>query len=320
MKEFQLIEGFFSGRGPRRRDVLLSIGDDCALVQPATNKAIAISVDTLVENVHFLPDMPAELLGYKALAVNLSDLASAGAEPAWMTLALTLPEVDETWLTDFSKGLFDAADYYNIALVGGDTTRGPKSITITVNGQIPEGKALTRSGARIGDWLYVTGTLGDSALGLNILRGQVSNVRADFKDYLVNRHYRPTPRVLAGQSIRGLASSCIDLSDGLMSDINHIMKASTIGAVIHVDKLPLSSAMFETLTLDDALSYALTGGEDYELMFSVPDSNKGALEAALEHTGVQFSQVGQVVGGNELSLKYNNQKFTPKNLGFKHFE
>lgn len=237
MKEFQLIDNFFSGRGPQRRDVLLGIGDDCALLRPGENQTLAISVDTLVENVHFLPDMPAEDLGYKALAVNLSDLAAMGAEPAWMTLALTLPSVDELWLKRFSDGLLDAAQYYGIALVGGDTTRGPKSITITVNGQIPAGKALTRSGGRNGDWIYVTGSLGDSALGLALLQGK-HDARPEHQAYLVGRHYRPTPRVLAGQALRGLASSAIDLSDGLVSDIRHLLNATGLGAVIHVDQLP----------------------------------------------------------------------------------
>ncbi len=225
------------------------------LVHPAEHKSIAISCDTLVENVHFLPDMPAQALGYKALAVNLSDLAAMGAEPAWMTLALTMPSVDETWLEQFSAGLFEAADYYGISLVGGDTTRGPRAINITVHGQVPEGKALTRSGARAGDWIYVTGSLGDSALGLDIIRGELK-ARAEHKEYLVNRHYHPSPRVLAGQSLRGLASSAIDLSDGLLSDIKHILKASAVGAVIEVDKLPLSQAMKDTVTADAALDYA----------------------------------------------------------------
>ena len=319
MKEFKLIESFFSGKGPSRRDVLLSIGDDCALVQPAANKSIAISVDTLVENVHFLPEMPAEDLGYKSLAVNLSDLASMGSEPSWMTLALTLPSVDEVWLQGFSKGLLDAAEYYSIALVGGDTTRGPKSITITVNGQIPQGKALTRSGARVGDWIYVTGTIGDSALGLALLQGKEVQVTNENKDYLIKRHYRPTPRVLAGQYCRELASSCIDLSDGLMSDITHIMKASKVGALVNVEKLPLSFAMKDTVSIEQAISYALTGGEDYELMFTVCESNKAALETALDHAGMQFSQIGQITGGDQLNLQQNGQRFTPQNFGFTHF-
>ena len=318
MKEFQLIECYFTGRGPIRRDVKLGIGDDCAIVQPAENKSIAISCDTLVENVHFFADMPAAALGYKSLAVNLSDLAAMGAEPAWMTLALTLPEVDENWLSAFSEGLFEAAEYYGIALIGGDTTRGPRAINITVHGQVPTGKAITRHGAKTGDWIYVTGTLGDSALGLDILRG-AQQVRPEYRDYLVSRHYRPTPRVLAGQSLRTLASSAIDLSDGFMSDVGHILKASGVGAIVDVDAIPLSVALRESVSHEQALSYALTGGEDYELLFTVPEAQKGALETALSHAGVKFVKVGQICAGNRLKLQRKGEVFTPINRGFEHF-
>ncbi|MGI2065466.1 thiamine-phosphate kinase [Shewanella sp. MF08487] len=318
MKEFQLIECYFSNRGPTRRDVKLGIGDDCALVQPAENKSIAISCDTLVENVHFFPDMPPAALGYKALAVNLSDLAAMGAEPAWMTLALTLPDVDETWLSGFSEGLFEAADYYGIALIGGDTTRGPRAINITVHGQVPQGKALTRHGAKAGDWIYVTGTLGDSALGLDIIRG-AQQASAENKAFLVNRHYCPTPRVLAGQALRSLASSAIDLSDGLISDISHILKAAAVGAIVDVNCIPLSQAMRETVSEEQALGYALTGGEDYELLFTVPESQKGALETTLNHTGTKFVRVGQICAGSKLKLQLNGEPFTPPYYGFEHF-
>lgn len=318
VKEFQLIECYFSNRGPTRRDVKLGIGDDCALVQPAENKSIAISCDTLVENVHFFPDMPPAALGYKALAVNLSDLAAMGAEPAWMTLALTLPDVDETWLSGFSEGLFEAADYYGIALIGGDTTRGPRAINITVHGQVPQGKALTRHGAKAGDWIYVTGTLGDSALGLDIIRG-AQQASAENKAFLVNRHYCPTPRVLAGQALRSLASSAIDLSDGLISDISHILKAAAVGAIVDVNCIPLSQAMRETVSEEQALGYALTGGEDYELLFTVPESQKGALETTLNHTGTKFVRVGQICAGSKLKLQLNGEPFTPPYYGFEHF-
>jgi len=318
VKEFQLIEHFFTKQALSRRDVELGIGDDCALVIPAANKAIAISCDTLVENVHFYPNMPAKALGYKSLAVNLSDLASMGAEPAWMTLALTLPNVDEEWLTGYSLGLFEAAEYYNIALVGGDTTRGPRSITVTVNGQVPAGTALTRSGAKNGDWIYVTGTLGDSALGLDVLRGS-KQVALEHQSYLVNRHYYPTPRVLAGLALRALASSAIDLSDGLYSDIQHVLQQSGISAIIDVDLLPLSDALKSSVTDEEALSYALTGGEDYELLFSVPEAKKGALEIALANTGVSFTQIGQISSGEKLRLIRNGQPYIPTNIGFEHF-
>lgn len=318
VKEFQLIESFFIGRAQSRKDVALGIGDDCAIVEPAANKSVVISCDTLVENVHFFADMPAKDLGYKSLAVNLSDLAAMGAEPAWMTLALTLPEVDENWLADYSEGLFEIAEYYGVALIGGDTTRGPRSITITINGQVPKHAGLTRSGARNGDWIYATGTLGDSALGLDLLRGK-ADCNEDDRNYLINRHYRPTPRVLAGQALRTLASSAIDISDGLVSDIQHVLKASNIGATINVDKLPLSPQLKANVSAEMALSYALTGGEDYELLFTVSEAQKGALEIALAETGVKFTKIGQICTGGKLKLLLDKQPFEPINLGFEHF-
>ncbi|QIR16111.1 thiamine-phosphate kinase [Shewanella aestuarii] len=318
MKEFQLIEKYFLNRGQKRRDVLLDIGDDCALVEPASGKSIAISCDTLVEGVHFFADMPAHALGYKSLAVNLSDLAAMGAEPAWMTLALSLPNVDEQWLSEFSNGLFEAAEYYQVALIGGDTTRGPRCINITINGQVPKGKALKRSAAKVGDWIYVTGTLGDSALGLDLLRG-VYQVAPQFKDYLLNRHYYPTPRVLAGQSLRGLASSAIDLSDGLVSDIGHILKASNVGAVIDANQIPISTALASCVSEEQALAYALTGGEDYELLFTVPESERGAIDTALLHAGVKFVKIGQICAGDKLKFTLDGKPFTPDFKGFEHF-
>ncbi|WP_394129575.1 thiamine-phosphate kinase [Shewanella maritima] len=318
MKEFQLIEKYFREQGLKRKDVELSIGDDCALVQPAENKSIAISCDTLVENVHFLPSIPPRALGYKSLAVNLSDLASMGAEPAWMTLALTMPSVDESWLASFSQGLFEAAEYYGVSLIGGDTTRGPLSINITIHGQVPTGKALKRSGAQNGDWIYVTGTLGDSALGLDILRGNVS-VSAEHEGYLINRHYNPTPRVLAGQALRTLATSAIDLSDGLVSDIQHILKASDVGANIEVDAIPMSPSLLESVSPQEALGYALTGGEDYELLFTVPESQRGAIDTALIHAGVKFVKIGQICPGNKLKLTLKGEPFEPTFYGFEHF-
>ncbi|MEO3681080.1 MULTISPECIES: thiamine-phosphate kinase [Shewanella] len=318
MKEFQLIEHYFRNKGQKRRDVELSIGDDCALVNPADNKSIAISCDTLVEGVHFLADIPAHALGYKSLAVNLSDLAAMGAEPAWFTLALTLPSVDQPWLASFSEGLFEIAEYYGIALIGGDTTRGPRSISITINGQVIKGTALTRAGAKNGDWIYVTGTLGDSALGLDILRGAQS-VNTEDKEYLINRHYYPTPRVLAGQALRTLATSAIDLSDGLISDIGHVLTASKVGATIDVNKIPLSKSIKANLSREDALSYALTGGEDYELLFTVPESQRGAINTALIHAGVKFVKIGQICAGDKLKLVDDGQEFNLISRGFVHF-
>ncbi|MBM7071025.1 thiamine-phosphate kinase [Shewanella sp. 202IG2-18] len=318
MKEFQIIEKYFSELGPKRKDVELGIGDDCALVNPVDIKAIAISCDTLVEGTHFLPQMPVEDLGYKALAVNLSDLAAMGAEPAWMTLALTLPEVDEQWLEAFTKGLYEIAEYYSIALIGGDTTKGHRSLTITVNGQVPPKLALRRSGAQNGDWIYVTGTLGDSALGLDVLLDN-RDVPPEHRDYLVKRHYRPTPRVFAGQSIRGLATSAIDLSDGLVSDINHVLKASGVGANIAVNALPLSDELIDSVGKEHAIEYALAGGEDYELLFTVPDDNTGALDTALKQTGVSYTKIGQITADGKLTLRQGKKEYIHHKQGFKHF-
>ncbi|RLV59596.1 thiamine-phosphate kinase [Parashewanella curva] len=319
MKEFQIIEKYFAELGPKRKDVAVGIGDDCALVNPAEGNSVAISCDTLVEGTHFLPSMEAEDLGYKSLAVNLSDLAAMGAEPAWMTLALTLPEIDETWLEGYCKGLYEISEYYGIALVGGDTTHGSKSLTLTVNGLVPPQMAMTRSGAKVGDWIYVTGTIGDSALGLDILLDKQQIENESYKDYLVKRHYRPTPRVLAGQAIRGIASSAIDLSDGLGSDINHINKASGTGARIDVDTLPLSEALVESVGKEQAIEYAISGGEDYELLFTVSDANESSLITSLKQTGVQFTKIGQITSGSELTFKQGKLKYHPVKQGFKHF-
>ncbi len=318
VKEFQIIKKYFSELGPKRKDVELGIGDDCALVNPVDIKAIAISCDTLVEGTHFLPEMPVADLGYKALAVNLSDLAAMGAEPAWMTLALTLPEVDETWLEEFCKGLYEISEYYNIALIGGDTTKGHRSLTITVNGLVPPKMALRRSGAQNGDWIYVTGTLGDSALGLEIILND-KDVPYQHRDYLINRHYRPTPRVFAGQSMRGIATSAIDLSDGLVSDIEHILKASDVGANIAVNALPVSDALIESVGKEHAIEYALAGGEDYELLFTVPDEQTVALDTALKQTGVKFTKIGQITADGKLTLRQGKQEYIHHKQGFKHF-
>ncbi|MGB0894556.1 MAG: thiamine-phosphate kinase [Parashewanella sp.] len=319
MKEFQIIQQYFSGIGPKRKDVVLGIGDDCALLQPTENQLVAISCDTLVEGTHFLPDMPAKDLGYKSLAVNLSDLAAMGAEPAWMTLAISLPEIDEQWIAEYSQGLHEVAEYYNIALAGGDTTRGAKSLTITVNGQVPQQKALTRSGAKVGDWIYVTGTLGDSALGLDLLLDKQQAADKRDAEFLVNRHYRPTPRVLAGYSLRGIANSAIDLSDGLYADIQHILKASNVGAKVNLELLPLSDAMRNTVEHNRALEYALTGGEDYELLFTVPESQDGTLITAMKQARVPYRKIGQITSENTLTLLKDNQVFPFEHKGFKHF-
>lgn len=292
--EFDLITRYFNRLKNNRRDVVLGIGDDCALLAVTEKQLLAVSTDTLVSGIHFLPDIDPADLGYKALAVNLSDLAAMGADPAWLSLALTLPDVDETWLTRFSDSLFELLDYYGMQLIGGDTTRGPLSMTLTIQGLVPAGRALTRAGARIGDWIYVTGHLGDSAAGLAILQNRLQVTDPQDRALLLARHLRPHPRVLQGQGLRDLASAAIDISDGLISDLGHILKASECGARINLDSIPLSSALSAQTDPEQALRWALSGGEDYELCFTVPEINRGALDVALGHLGADYTCIGQI--------------------------
>ena len=318
--EFELIARYFNREAGTRRDVEEGIGDDCALLKVPENQTLAISTDTLVAGVHFMRDIHPADLGYKALAVNLSDLAAMGADPAWLTLALTLPEVDESWLQPFSDSLFELLDYYSMQLIGGDTTRGPLSMTLGIHGLLPEGRALKRSGAHVGDWIYVTGSLGDSAAGLALLqhREKISDPIAH--EALIKRHLRPMPRILQGQALRSLASAAIDISDGLISDLGHILQASHCGARINLDALPLSAALSQHFPAEQALEWALTGGEDYELCFTVPEINRGALDASLGRLGVPVTCIGQIAPQAEgIQLLQQDRPVTFTGKGFDHF-
>lgn len=316
--EFELIERYFKNRQASRFDVVKTIGDDCALLAPAAEQLVAISTDTLVSGVHFFSDMPADSLGYKSLVANLSDLAAMGADPSWVSLALTLPSIDEPWLEKFSSGFFKAADYYGIELIGGDVTKGPLSITLTVQGQVPKGLALTRDKARIGDWICVTGTLGDAALALESLYGRMSIEQVDY-EYLINRLYHPTPRLHAGQMLRKVASAAIDLSDGLASDLMHIAQQSGCKAIIDIDSLPLSKQLMKNTTPEQAIKLALTGGEDYELCFTVPPAALGSVESALAQTNTSFVCIGQMASGEGIEFKKENQVVDFDYRGFVHF-
>jgi thiamine-monophosphate kinase len=318
--EFSLIARYFDRVRSSRRDVETGIGDDCALLTVAEKQLLAISTDTLVSGIHFLPDIDPRDLGHKALAVNLSDLAAMGADPSWLTLAITLPEVDESWLAAFSDSLFEQLDYYDMQLIGGDTTRGPLAMTLGIHGLVPAGRALKRSGARPGDWIYVTGTPGDSAAGLAILQDRLTVKDPTQAAYLKKRHLRPTPRILHGQALRDLASSAIDLSDGLISDLGHILKASECGARIDLDALPYSTAIKENVSADLALQWALSGGEDYELCFTVPEMNRGALDVAIGNLGIPFTCIGQVGPESEgLQFLQNGKPVTLDLKGYDHF-
>jgi len=318
--EFELIARYFNRVTSSRRDVEKGIGDDCALLNVPEKQTLAISTDTLVAGVHFLRDIHPADLGYKALAVNLSDLAAMGADPAWLTLAITLPEVDESWLAAFSDSLFELLDYYDMQLIGGDTTRGPLSLTLGIHGLVPTGRALKRSGAKPGDWIFVTGALGDSAAGLSLLQHRHRLNDPAVHEVLIKRHLRPMPRVLQGQALRNLATSAIDISDGLIADLGHILTASRVGARLNLEALPLSAALRDHFEPEQVLTWALSGGEDYELCFTVPEVNRGALDVALGHLGVPYTCIGQIAPeADGLTLLENGKPRRFNHKGFDHF-
>ncbi|ENS4269689.1 thiamine-phosphate kinase [Salmonella enterica] len=318
--EFSLIARYFDRVRSTRLDVETGIGDDCALLNIPEKQTLAISTDTLVAGNHFLPDIDPADLAYKALAVNLSDLAAMGADPAWLTLAITLPEVDEPWLEAFSDSLFELLNYYDMQLIGGDTTRGPLSMTLGIHGYIPAGRALKRAGAKPGDWIYITGTPGDSAAGLAVLQNRLLVSEETDAHYFIKRHLRPTPRILHGQALRDIASAAIDISDGLISDLGHIVKASGCGAKVDVDALPKSAAMMRHVDAGQALRWTLSGGEDYELCFTVPELNRGALDVAIVQLGVPFTCIGQMSADVEgLSFVRDGMPVTFDWKGYDHF-
>ena len=318
MTEFDLIKRFFAEQPVQRKDVLLGIGDDCAIVTTNEKQHIAVTTDTLVAGVHFFEDAEPRAIGHKSLAVSLSDLAAMGAEPSWISIALTLPKVDEAWVSEFCAGVFELAEYYNVQLIGGDTTSGPLSITVTAQGLTPADKRLTRAGARAGDWLFVTGDLGDGALALNYLLNKVE-VESAYREQIIDKLLYPKPRVLAGQLIREYATAAIDLSDGLIGDLQHICEASNVGANIVLEDLPLSAALTETLPLEQAQQLALSGGDDYELLFTVTEDNKVGIETALNNAGIKHSCIGQLNGNGKITTTLNNQAVKINAKAFEHF-
>ncbi|WP_298609414.1 thiamine-phosphate kinase [uncultured Thiothrix sp.] len=315
MHEFDLIQQYFTWT-PAPKEVRVSVGDDAAIVQVAPNEELIISVDTLVNGVHFPLDTPAHAIGYKALAVNLSDLAAMGARPRWFTLALTLPKVDQSWLEEFSRGLKALASQAGIFLIGGDTTRGPLSMTIQVMGTAPKQQALLRSGAQVGDLIFVSGHLGDAAAGLAVAQERLSLANEDAK-YCINRLNYPTPRIDLGTWLRGRASSCMDISDGLVADLKHLLKRSQVGAKLYHQQIPLSPAL-QKLNLSTALSFALTGGDDYELLFTAPKSFLAEIENYQSTSPLALSCIGEITSKiAELSIDYELVNLPD---GYNHFQ
>ena len=317
--EFDLIESFFTKRTAKREDVRLGIGDDCALLRVPQGSELAVSIDTLVEGVHFAPGADSEALGHKALAVGLSDLAAMGAEPAWATLAVTLPSGDVDWLGGFSRGFMRLARSLGVELVGGDTTRGPLSISVQVHGFVEPGAALLRSGASPGDLIYVTGWLGDA--GLALLADQGLYVEPEHLAYLRRRLHRPDPRLSEAAGLRGLASAAVDLSDGLSSDLGHVLAASRVGATLFVERLPCSVAVLSYVAEHGDWALPLASGDDYELCFTLPEERQIELEVAAARWEVPCTWVGVVEAGSGLRcLLDDGSALASVPSGYDHFK
>lgn len=321
MGEFELIARYFQHRLPRSA-IALGSGDDCALLQPADGHVLAVSTDMLVEGRHFLSTVQPAALGHKALAVNLSDLAAIGAEPLAFTLALALPRAEAAWLADFSQGLLALADAHRCALIGGDTTAGPLNICITVFGQLPAQAALRRDAARVGDDIYISGTPGHARLALEVLRGRLELEARAFA--LARAHLeRPTPRLALGQALRGIAHAAIDLSDGLLGDLGHILAASRVGAHIHwpaLAELAASSPILPHVPAHWQHTAMLNGGDDYELLFTAPSSARAAVHAAAQRSHTPVQRIGTITAEPGLRVwDANGQPLDPPGRSFDHF-
>ncbi|MDU4464586.1 thiamine-phosphate kinase [Haemophilus parahaemolyticus] len=319
MGEFDLIKRYFS-RKSLQNGVILSVGDDCAITSIPSGYQLAITTDTLVEGTHFLPSISPADLAYKSVAVNLSDLAAMGATPTWMSLALTLPEIKEEWLAEFSQSLFAILDRYGVSLIGGDTSKGSLSITLTAQGFLPENQGLFRHQAKVGDWIFVSGFLGDSAAGLDLLL-QNRKIENESDRYFIQRHLNPTPRVELGLALRSFSCCALDVSDGLLADLEHILERSQVGAEIYLENLPLSRHLCIQYEQTQAEKFALTGGEDYELCFTVSEEKREEMEQVLRLQGIKVTCIGKILPQTSgLNLLKNGEKVTlPEHCGFDHF-
>ncbi len=322
MDEFALIRRYFQPLQQRQKgacdgSVSVGIGDDCAVLNVPEGQQLVVSIDTLVEGTHFLVDTPPEQLAWRLLGASVSDLAAMGATPSWLTLALTLPHADEAWVSAFSAALSEATQLYSIQLVGGDTTRGPLTLTAQVHGFVKTDAALLRSNAHAGDLICVTGSLGDSRAGLETLLTQAPS--GSVVEYLRQRFYRPRPRISTGLLIAAYASSCIDISDGLLGDIQHILDQSDVGAQINPDALPLSAEIKRFTDEKTAQQWALSGGEDFELCFTVPPEQWVSLQVHLQNHDVQVTPVGAICEAKGLKLFIQGEwRFVEAN-GYRHF-
>lgn len=324
LSEFELIGRFFSGRD-QGEGITLGLGDDCALLTPRAGHELAVSVDTLVAGTHFFPDQPAAAIGHKALAAALSDLAAMGAEPLGAVLALTLPAVDTHWLQGFAEGWGALADRLAVPLIGGDTTRGPLAASVTVFGQCPTGSALRRAGARPGDLVVVSGALGGAAAGLHAEQArrqadEQAGSGADRPDAAVcQRFFWPEPRLALGLALRGRARAAIDVSDGVLADLGHLCRASNCGACVHIEAVPLDPQL-ATWPLEAARTAALTGGEDFELLFAWPPDERAALAVLAQHTDLALTVIGHFTATPGVQVRDGqDQLLQVAGTGFDHF-
>jgi thiamine-monophosphate kinase len=325
LTEFDIISRYFEREGLRadpklHRNVPLGIGDDCAVLNVPRGKQLAVSMDVLVEGVHFPKAADPARIAYRALAVNLSDLAAMGAEPLCFTLGLTLPKADEAWLEKFSEGLRECSQKFSCPLAGGNLAKGPLQIAIQVHGFVPSGGALLRSGAKAGHDVYVSGVTGRAGLTLDWWQGNCSEVNDAQREELLNAYYRPEPRIALGQALRGIASSAQDVSDGLLKDLAHIARASKVQITVDIAAIPLAGVMTALCSSTDVFRLALTAGDDYELVFTAPAGKKKAVTSAAKKAGVSVARIGKVAKGEGvevLDLSGRALSFTGK--GYEHF-
>ena len=314
MLEFDLIARI-RARCTTRPDVVLGIGDDAALLQPPAGMQLAIAMDTLNAGVHFPEATSPADIGWKALAVNLSDLAAMGAQPAWCTLSLSLPQADAAWIDAFLDGFLELANAHGVALVGGDTTRGPLSVCVTAHGFVEAGAALRRSGACVGDDVWISGTPGDAA-------GALAPIEAGSKvdPALRERLDRPTPRIALGRALRGIATACIDVSDGLFADLGHVCAASGVGAEVEVAALPASPALQNAFDIETRRALQAGGGDDYELCFTAPEAARADIERTARETGTAVARIGRIVAGTGVAAQgEHGEPWTPPRKGYAHF-
>jgi len=318
MSEFSIIEKYFANITEIRSDVKLGIGDDAAILSIPKNSQLAVSVDTLISGTHFPAFTSAYDIGWKSLAVNLSDMAAMAARPCWATLAITLNNEDEKWLRDFADGFSDLANRYNVQLIGGDTTSGALSLTVQIIGLVENKCVTSRSRAQVGDKVYVTGYLGDAALGLQTYSKKISNAE-DHLSYLRKRLNRPEPRINEAIELCEYVNAAIDISDGLLADLQHILDASNVGATIETRLLPLSTAYQQVNKADNICDYAISGGDDYELCLVIAKEKEAAFLSKIKQIPLLVTKIGEITLDNKLSLFNNGEVYDSQVKGYNHF-